>query len=46
MLVYSNKNENKYEIVQSYEKNGDNEKSVQEILEPENISGVKNNTGK
>ena len=41
MLVYSNKNENKYEIVQSYEKNGDNEKSVQEILEPENISGVK-----
>ena len=41
MLVYSNKNENNYEIVQSYEKNGDNEKSVQEILEPENISGVK-----
>ena len=41
MFVYSNKNEIKYEIVQSYEKNGDNEKSVQEILEPENISGVK-----
>ncbi len=41
MVVYSNKNENKYEILQSYEKQGDNEKSMQEILEPENISGVK-----
>ena len=41
MTVYSNKNENKYKIKQKYEKEGDKEKSSQEIIEPNNIAGIK-----
>ena len=41
MTVYSNKNENKYKIKQTYNKEGEQEKSSQEILEPSNIAGIK-----
>ncbi len=38
MTVYSNKNENRYKIKQTYKNNGTN---TQEILEPSNISGIR-----
>lgn len=38
MTVYSNKNENKYKIKQSYQNENNN---CQEILEPSNIAGIK-----
>ena len=38
MTVYSNKNENKYKIKQSYKKEIENS---QEVIEPSNIEGVK-----
>ena len=39
VTVYSNKNENKYKIKQKYIK--DNNKNIQEILEPNNLKGIK-----
>lgn len=41
MSVYSNKNENKYKIKQKYSIDGEQEKSIQEVLEPSNIEGIK-----
>lgn len=39
VTVISNKNENKYKIKQQYIKNED--KSIQEIIEPNNLNGIK-----
>ncbi len=39
VTVVSNKNENKYKIKQQYIKN--NDKSIQELLEPNNLKGIK-----